>query len=76
LLRHDADVTVAAPVRAASGRSAHARSARRLCHRADRIADAEEAMFVPLAFGRPTCPGRQEFGKTSSSFHDLIVEGA
>jgi hypothetical protein len=53
LLRHDADVTVAALVRAASGRSAHARSA----SRADRMADAEEAVFIPLAFGRPNVSG-------------------
>jgi hypothetical protein len=40
------------------------------------MADAEEAVFIPLASGGRTCPGWQEFGKASSSFHDLTVEGA
>jgi hypothetical protein len=40
------------------------------------MADAEEAVFIPLAFGRPNVPGLAGVRKTSSSFHDLTVEGA
>jgi ABC-type oligopeptide transport system substrate-binding subunit/class 3 adenylate cyclase len=51
-----------------------------LFHEADRMAVAEQVALLPLAYGRamsfvkPWVKGWWEFGKTSSSFADLIVE--
>jgi ABC-type oligopeptide transport system substrate-binding subunit/class 3 adenylate cyclase len=51
-----------------------------LFHQADRMAVAEQIALIPLAYGRsmafvkPWVKGWWEFGKTSSSFADLIVE--
>jgi ABC-type oligopeptide transport system substrate-binding subunit/class 3 adenylate cyclase len=51
-----------------------------LFHQADRMAVAEQIALIPLAYGRsmafvkPWVKGWWEFGKTSSSFADLVVE--
>jgi ABC-type oligopeptide transport system substrate-binding subunit/class 3 adenylate cyclase len=51
-----------------------------LFHEADRLAVADRIALIPLAYGRsmafvrPWVKGWWEFGKTSSSFADLIVE--
>jgi len=50
-----------------------------LFHRADRMAVADRVALIPLAYGRsmafvkPWVKGWWEFGKTSSSFADLVV---
>jgi oligopeptide transport system substrate-binding protein len=51
-----------------------------LFHEADRLAVADRIALIPLAYGRsmafvkPWVKGWWEFGKTSSSFADLIIE--
>jgi ABC-type oligopeptide transport system substrate-binding subunit/class 3 adenylate cyclase len=51
-----------------------------LFHEADRMAVADRVALIPLAYGRsmafvkPRIKGWWEFGKTSSSFADLVVE--
>jgi ABC-type oligopeptide transport system substrate-binding subunit/class 3 adenylate cyclase len=51
-----------------------------LFHEADRMAVADQVALIPLAYGRamsfvkPWVRGWWEFGKTSSSFADLVVE--
>jgi ABC-type oligopeptide transport system substrate-binding subunit/class 3 adenylate cyclase len=51
-----------------------------LFHEADRMAVADQVALIPLAYGRamsfvkPWVKGWWEFGKTSSSFADLVVE--
>jgi ABC-type oligopeptide transport system substrate-binding subunit/class 3 adenylate cyclase len=51
-----------------------------LFHEADRMAVADQVALIPLAYGRsmafvkPWVNGWWEFGKTSASFADLIVE--
>jgi ABC-type oligopeptide transport system substrate-binding subunit/class 3 adenylate cyclase len=51
-----------------------------LFHEADRLAVADRIALIPLAYGRsmafvkPWVKGWWEFGKTSSSFADLLVE--
>jgi oligopeptide transport system substrate-binding protein len=53
-----------------------------LFHEADRMAVAEQVALIPIAYGRsmsyvkPWIRGWWEFGKSSSSFADLLVEGA
>ncbi|HJV04078.1 MAG TPA: peptide ABC transporter substrate-binding protein, partial [Actinomycetota bacterium] len=50
-----------------------------LFHQADRMAVAEQAALIPLAYGRamafvkPWVQGWSEFGKTSTAFSDLVV---
>lgn len=50
-----------------------------LFHQADRLAVADRIALIPLAYGRsmafvkPWVKGWWEFGKTSSSFADLVV---
>jgi oligopeptide transport system substrate-binding protein len=50
-----------------------------LFHHADRMAVAEQAALIPVAYGRamafvkPWVQGWSEFGKTSTSFSDLVV---
>jgi ABC-type oligopeptide transport system substrate-binding subunit/class 3 adenylate cyclase len=50
-----------------------------LFHQADRMAVAEQAALIPVAYGRamafvkPWVQGWSEFGKTSTSFSDLVV---
>ena len=52
-----------------------------LFHEADRMAVAEQAALIPLAYGRATAfvkpwvKGWWEFGKSSASFADLVVGG-
>ncbi len=56
------------------------RSRLELFHQADRMAVADRVAVIPLVYGRslavvkPWVKGWWEFGKTSSSFADLIVE--
>jgi oligopeptide transport system substrate-binding protein len=51
-----------------------------LYHAADRMAVAEQAALIPIAYGRSTAivkphvHGWWEFGKTSSAFSDLVVD--
>jgi len=51
-----------------------------LYHAADRMAVAEQAALIPLAYGRSTAivkphvHGWWEFGKTSAAFADLVVD--
>jgi ABC-type oligopeptide transport system substrate-binding subunit len=56
------------------------RSRLELFHEADRMAVADRVAVIPLIYGRslavvkPWLKGWWEFGKTSSSFADLVVE--
>ncbi|HET9051029.1 MAG TPA: ABC transporter substrate-binding protein, partial [Candidatus Dormibacteraeota bacterium] len=56
------------------------RSRLALFHQADRLAVAEEVALIPLVYGRsmafakPWLRGWWEFGKSSSSFADLVVD--
>jgi class 3 adenylate cyclase len=66
-----------------SGRSGPASgSSLELFHQADRLAVAERAAVIPLAYGRsmafvkPWVQGWWEFGKSCSSFADLEVDSA
>jgi ABC-type oligopeptide transport system substrate-binding subunit/class 3 adenylate cyclase len=58
------------------------RSRLELFHEADRMAIADRVALIPLAYGRsmafvkPWVNGWWEFGKTSSSFADLVVDVA
>lgn len=51
-----------------------------LFHEADRLAVADRIALIPLAYGRsmafvkPWVKGWWEFGKSSSSFADLVVD--
>jgi ABC-type oligopeptide transport system substrate-binding subunit/class 3 adenylate cyclase len=56
------------------------RSRLELFHAADRMAVAEQAALIPLAYGRstaivrPTLHGWWEFGKSSAAFADLVID--